>query len=162
MGVVVEPSYARFWLLCRDMSNNSLSGQIPKSFGRLDLFFMWVEKCIRYMCELKYTIAMNARDHTSMYQTLHIPLYWSPWSRGDVDTFSFFKALWHREDTENNSLWVFSLQISEWQFVGWRHPRHLGELHKFDRFVSVMMWWECEGLWTLMMMMFACSVEFIA
>ena len=46
MGVVVEPPNAPFWLLCRDMSSNSLSGQIPKSFGLLDLFFMWVETCI--------------------------------------------------------------------------------------------------------------------
>ena len=33
-------SYACFSLFCRDMSNNSLSGQIPKSFGRFDLLFL--------------------------------------------------------------------------------------------------------------------------
>ena len=109
MGAVVEPSNSRFWWWCRDMSNNSLSGQIPQSFGLLDLLFMWVETCIRCMCELQYTIVINVRDHTSMYQTLHIHLYWRPWPRGDVDTICFYSTFWHCEDTENTLLWVLGV-----------------------------------------------------
>ena len=112
MDVVVEPPYARFWLLCRDMSNNSLSGQIPESLAGYDLFFLWAETCIRYMCELKYTIVLNSRDHKSLYQSLQIPLYWSPWPCGDV-----LVALWHLKDTENTLLRFFSSDI--WMIICW-------------------------------------------
>ena len=40
-------------------------------------------------------------------------------------------------------LWAFSLQIFERQYVERRHPRHLGRLHEFDRFISMMICWKC-------------------
>ena len=177
MGDIVE-SPKVFLLLCRGLSYNSLRGRIP-SFGCGNLQYLWVDKCILYVCGLKHMFVENARDRTQMYQTLYTYLGRSPYHNcwwdihaqiyehnyqvicvcpcDAVDTICF---IWHRcymKIWKNKNCCCVNSSSGILMTICWMEGSPIPWKLQVSRFVSTMMCWECKGL----IMMLASSVVFI-